>query len=186
MGQVSDIALPFTRFDGLVYRAHHPAWAYDPESGDGARLHGGRFNRIGSPCFYAALSLETAWLEAQQGFAFKAQPLTICSYRAELADILDLTDPVSRDVAQVTLAQLGCAWERLAGARQAVPTWDLADRLIAGGCAGVIVPSFASRAAPEDRNLVLWTWTREPPHRLRVIDDEGRLPRDQSSWLAPS
>lgn len=182
MSQISKSALPFTRFDGLVYRAHHPAWAYDPESGEGAKLHGGRFNRVGTACFYAALSLETAWLEAQQGFAFKAQPLTICSYRAELSEILDLTNPDVRDAAQVTLAQLSCAWERLAGDRKTVPTWELADRLIAAGCTGVIVPSFASRATADDRNLVLWSWSREAPHRLEVIDDEQRLPRDQSSW----
>lgn len=174
--------LPFGRFDGLVYRAHHPAWAYDPESGEGARIHGGRFNRVGMPCFYAALSLETAWLEAQQGFAFKAQPLTICSYHAELSGILDLTDPDTRKAVEVNLTQLGCAWERLAGERKPVPTWELADRLIDGGCAGVIVPSFASRATPQDRNLVLWSWSRSSPHRLQVIDDDQRLPRDQSSW----
>ena len=176
------MTLPFTHFEGLVYRAHHPAWAYDPESGEGARINGGRFNRIGVTCFYAALSLETAWLEAQQGFAFKAQPLTICSYRAEFEDILDLTDPGVRETTQATQAQLGCAWERLAGDRNPVPTWELADRLIAAGCAGVIVPSFASRATPEDRNLVLWSWSRNPPRRLQVVDDEHRLPRDRSSW----
>lgn len=174
--------LPFLRFDGLVYRAHHPAWAFDPESGEGAKLHGGRFNRVGTPCFYAALSLETAWLEAQQGFAFKAQPLTICTYRAEFTDILDLTDAGSRDAVQMTLAQLGCAWERLAADCKPVPTWALADRLISAGCAGVIVPSFAARATPKDRNLVLWSWSRNVPHRLEVIDDERRLPLNQSSW----
>ncbi len=178
--------LPFSRYDGLVYRAHHPAWAYDPESGEGARLHGGRFNRTGTACFYAALSLKTAWLEAQQGFAFKAQPLTLCSYRAELADILDLTEADVRKAVEVTMAQLGCPWERLAGDRKPVPTWELADRLIAQGCAGVIVPSFASRASADDRNLVLWSWSRIAPHRLEVIDDEQRLPRDRSSWQKSS
>ena len=49
------MTLSFSRFDGLVYRAHHPAWAFDPESGEGAKLHGGRFNRIGTACFYAAV-----------------------------------------------------------------------------------------------------------------------------------
>jgi RES domain-containing protein len=33
--------------------------------------------------------METAWLEAQQGFAFKAQPLTICAYDVDCADIAD-------------------------------------------------------------------------------------------------
>jgi RES domain-containing protein len=178
----SKATLPFIRFNGLVYRAHHPAWAFDPESGEGAKIHGGRFNRAGIACFYAALNLETAWLEAQQGFAFKAQPLTICSYRAELSDVLDLTNPDVREAADVTLTQLGCAWEQLSGDRKPVPTWELANRLIASGCAGVIVPSFASRATANDRNLVLWSWGRNPPHRLQVIDDEQHLPRDQSSW----
>lgn len=183
MSQISKSTLPFIRFRGLVYRAHHPAWAYDLESVEGAKLHGGRFNRVGTDCFYAALSLETAWLEAQQGFAFKAQPLTICSYRADLSDILDLTNPDVRETVQVGLLQLSCAWERLAGGGKAVPTWELADRLIASGCAGVVVPSFASRATSDDRNLVLWSWSRKVSHRLEVIDDEQRLPRDQSSWL---
>ncbi len=147
MDPTSKATLPFIRFNGLVYRAHHPAWAFDPESGEGAKIHGGRFNRAGIACFYAALNLETAWLEAQQGFAFKAQPLTICSYRAELSDVLDLTNPDVREAADVTLTQLGCAWEQLSGDRKPVPTWELANRLIASGCAGVIVPGFA-RALP--------------------------------------
>ena len=87
-----------------------------------------------------------------------------------------------REVAQVSLTQLGCAWERLAGDRKPVPTWELADRLIAAGCSGLIVPSFAARATRENRSLVLWSWSREAPHRLQVIDDEQRLPRDRSSW----
>jgi RES domain-containing protein len=33
--------------------------------------HGGRFNPLGTPALYTALRPETAWLEAQQGFAFK-------------------------------------------------------------------------------------------------------------------
>jgi RES domain-containing protein len=39
-------------FDGLVYRAHHPGWAYQPTSGEGAERHGGRFNRKGLTALY--------------------------------------------------------------------------------------------------------------------------------------
>ena len=67
------MSLRFIRFTDPVYRAHHPRWAFDPVSGEGARRHGGRFNRPGTPALYTALRMETAWLEAQQGFAFKAQ-----------------------------------------------------------------------------------------------------------------
>jgi RES domain-containing protein len=35
-------------------------------------------------------------------------------------------------------------------------------------------------------NVVFWRWSASLPHRLTVIDDEGRLPRDESSWRDPA
>lgn len=81
------------RLTGLVYRAHHPRWAFAPDSGVGAAIDGGRFNSIGMPVLYTSRRFETAWLEAQQAFPFKAQPMTLCAYEVDCADILDLTDP---------------------------------------------------------------------------------------------
>ena len=52
------------RFRGIVYRAHDPRWSWPPASGEGARLHGGRFNRVGVPAFYASVSPVTAIREA--------------------------------------------------------------------------------------------------------------------------
>ncbi len=62
------------------------------------------------------------------------------------------------------------------------PTWTLARRLIADGMAGVIVPSFAPGATAQDRNLVLWRWGPDLPHKVNVHDPSGRLPRNQLSW----
>lgn len=45
---------------------------------------------------YTSMRSETAWLEAQQGLPFKAQPMTLCAYRVDCADMLDLTDPAVR------------------------------------------------------------------------------------------
>ena len=169
--------LPLRRHTQTVYRAHHPMWAFSPESGEGARQFGGRFNRPGVPALYTSLSLETAWLEAQQGFAFKAQPMTICSYRVDCADVLDLREPEALNAAGTTATELACAWDDLAARRQPVPTWSLADRLVTQGCAAIIVPSFAARASKRDVNLVFWKWSRTEPHRVEVVDDLGRLPR---------
>ena len=174
----------FKRFEGTVYRGHHPAWAYQPESGEGAALYGGRFNRVGTPCLYTAMSIETAWLEAQQGFVFKAQPLTICAYAVDCADVIDLTETAVRKDAGIDLADLACDWELRAARNEAVSSWQVADHLIAAGCVGMIVPSFASRAGPRDSNLVLWKWARALPHKIIVIDDDLRLPRNQLSWQA--
>jgi RES domain-containing protein len=176
------LSLPFIRFIDPVYRAHHPRWAFDPVSGEGARRHSGRFNRPGTPALYTALRMETAWLEAQQGFAFKAQPLTLCSYAVDCADILDLTSPATLAALSIAPPDLACAWEDLADRGLAVPSWTLADRLIKEGTAGIVVPSFAHRASPDDRNLIFWRWAPDLPHKVCVIDDQGRLPRDDSSW----
>ncbi|MBU3078866.1 RES family NAD+ phosphorylase [Sphingomonas quercus] len=178
------MSLPVEAFEGIVYRAHHPRWAVDPESGEGASRHGGRFNRRGTPALYASLRVETAWLEAQQGFPFKAQPMTLCAYAVHCVDILDLSSADVRRAAAVTLEELACPWEDLADRGHEPPSWAVAARLAAEGMAGIIVPSFAHRAGSDDRNLILWKWGREKPHQLRVIDDHRRLPSNDLSWTA--
>lgn len=40
------------------------------------------------------------------------------------------------------------------------------------GIAGVVVPSFAKGAVAADINAVFWDWAPNPPHQVRVIDDD--------------
>jgi RES domain-containing protein len=173
---------PARPFAGLVYRAHNPRWAYAPTSGEGAARHGGRFNPHGIPALYMALDPKTAWMEAQQGMPFKAQPLTLVAYRVECARILDLTDSEVLAATSITQQTLGCPWEYLASQGSTPPTWELARHLIETGHHGILVPSFAPGTADNDCNLVLWRWSDAPPCHVAVIDDFGRLPKDDSSW----
>jgi RES domain-containing protein len=170
------------KLTGVVYRAHHPRWSWAPQSGEGAALSGGRFNPAGMPALYTARRFETAWLEAQQGFPFKAQPLTLCAYDVDCDDMLDLTDPRTMAAHAVAPADLSCAWMDAATRGEVPPSWALARRLHDAGVAGIIVPSFAVGATVRDVNVVFWRWDVNPPHRVCVIDDEGRLPRDAHSW----
>ena len=170
------------RLRQTVWRAHHPRWAFAPDSGAGAAQHGGRFNRIGTPTLYTSLRFETAWLEAQQGFPFKAQPLTICAYEADCADIADLADPHVCAGLGIALADLGCGWAGLLDRGLVPPSWIVADRLRAAGYAGIRVGSFACGAGAADLNAVFWDWSPDPPHQVRVIDPGGRLPRNDLSW----
>ncbi len=169
------------KITGLVYRAHNPRWAFEPTSGEGARMHGGRFNPKGRAALYTSPRVESALLGAQQGFAFKAQPMTMCANEVDCADMLDLTDPATLAEHAIHPNDLSCAWEDLAFRRQPVPSWKLSDRLIAKCIAGVKVQSYAFRARPDDFNLVFSTWGA-PPNTVVVVDPLGRLPQDDRSW----
>ena len=174
--------VPAQSFAGLVYRAHNPRWAYAPTSGEGAARHGGRFNPRGTPALYTALDPKTAWMEAQQGMSFKAQPLTLVAYRVECERVVDLTDPLALSAIGITRETLGSPWEDLSTRGLSPPTWRLAEQLIQSGHHGILVPSFAPGTGEGDRNLVLWRWSDAAPCRVLVIDVFGRLPKDDASW----
>ena len=82
----------------------------------------------------------------------------------------------------IAVADLACPWESLALSGREPPSWVLARRLMTNGVAGVLVPSFAPGAGPDATNAVFWRWTDDRPHQVKVVDDHGRLPRDDSSW----
>jgi RES domain-containing protein len=151
-------------------------------SGDGAAIHGGRFNPKAMSALYLACDIVGAVREASQGFGARIDPLTICAYEVDCADVADLRSESACAKAGVAWRDLGCAWFALAHARREPPSWALAKRLIADGFAGVLVPSFAVGASAEDINLVQWRWGATLPHRVRVLDPSGRLPKNMLSW----
>ena len=120
-------------------------------------------------------------MEAQQGFPFKAQPMTIIAYEVDCANVADLNDPGTLKLLGFTADELACAWEDLATQKQDPPTWKLVDRLHALGITGVQCRSFAPGCTEQSHNLVLWKWTDTPPNCIRVIDDLERLPKSRES-----
>lgn len=170
------------RFASDCYRAHHPKWSFSPLSGDGAKVHGGRFNPKGIPALYLGLTIEGAVFEASQGFAAKLEPLTICLYEVDCEDIVDLSTEDGRRDAGVELDEMACAWALDVAEGRMPASWRVAKALIALGHAGVLVPSFARCARPDMRNLVLWEWAPRLPRRVMVHDPSGRLPKNLLSW----
>lgn len=114
----------------------------------------------------------------------KFDPLTICCYTVDCNDIVDLTSAAMRSKHDITMADLGCAWKLLAFDKRPVPSWRIADELIARGSAGILVPSFAPGALATDVNLVLWAWSDAPPHKITLHDPHERLAGTTSSWSA--
>lgn len=101
----------------------------------------------GGAALYTALDPKTAWMEAQQGMPFKAQPLTLVAYRLDCEPIVDLTDGAVLASAAIDPADPACPWEDLVARGLEPPSWRLADALLDAGWHGAIVPSFAPGAA---------------------------------------
>ena len=168
------------RFRGLVYRAHNPHWSWTPLSGDGARRHGGRFNRRGIPALYTSLDPLTAIREAQP-LGRPMQPLTLCAYEVDAEPVFDTLDKAQRRTLGVSDSDLACpAWEAEMLVGSVPASQALADRLVAAGYAGMRVRSFAVGTSACDLNLVMWAWGTDRPVRAVLIDDEGRLSEAQA------
>lgn len=156
-------------------------WAFDPLSGKGAKKHGGRFNPPKTPALYSSLNLTTAWMEAQQSFPFKAQPMTLIAYEVDCENIVDLNDPKTLLHLGFTTFGLACAWEDIATQTKDPPTWRLAKQLQSLGITGIKCRSFAPGCTEQNHNLVLWQWSDTHPNSIRVIDDFDRLPKSKNS-----
>ena len=161
-------------YQGLLYRALNPIRAREPLSGEGARLHGGRFNPQGVPALSTATSVMTASREANP--IGTLQPTTLVCYEADITPVFDATNSEALSNYNMTPADLTAEdWRLQMRAHGKAPTQILAEKLIADGYAGLRVPSFAKGASGEDLNMVLWVWGSTLPAKLVLIDDEGRL-----------
>lgn len=152
-----------------------------PVSGDGAAIRGARFNPKDVPALYLSTTIEGAITEASQGFGHKIHPLTICAYEVDCEDIADLGDEGIRQEYGISYENMSDAWASALSENRRPQSWTIYDAL-SKKFAGILVPSFAHRAAASIRNLVLWKWSSEMPHRVVVIDPTGRLPKNQKSW----
>lgn len=170
------------RWQGVCYRAHDPRWAWAPTFGEGAAAKGGRFNPVGIPALYLALTLEGMLLEMGHGFGHRLDPLTICAYVVDVDDLIDLRTETERTAEGIDLADMGCAWAYDRASGRTPASWEICRSLIAKGVAGILTPSFARGARADFANLVLWRWGPTLPHKVEVHDPDGRLPKDQASW----
>ena len=160
------------RFTGECFRAHDPNWSWTPLSGAGAGLE----------ALYLSLSVNTVFREVSGGFAHRLTPYVLCSYDVDCQDIADLRADADRARQGVELADLACAWgsDLITGRQPA--SWGVVRRLLAQGHAGILVPSFANGATVDDRNLVLWRWGPDLPHKVTAYDPTGKLPKNQLAW----
>lgn len=164
------------RLQTRAYRAHDPRWSFDPTSGQGAAITGGRFNVKGQAALYLSLEPITALAECTQGFANRMLPLTLCEYDIDCTGIADLTRADTRQAMGIRELDMACAWLTFQRSGRTAPSQKIAQRLINKRLNGVIIPSFVPNIPLGAVNLVLWRWSDSLPCKVMVYDPEHRLP----------
>lgn len=163
------------RFRGTVYRAHNPQWAWTPLSGEGARRHGGRFNKRGVPALYCSLSPMAAIREATP-LGRPMQPLTLCAYEVDAEPVFNAGDSSQLRQCGFREADLACpTWEADMLDGRVAASQRLAENLAETGYVGLLVRSCALGASESDVNLVMWRWGDAYPTRVTVVDEHDRL-----------
>jgi RES domain-containing protein len=130
------------------------------------------------PALYMSADLATAVAEYEQELGIR--PGTFCAYDVNVAGILDLCDNSALAACSIDPAVRFAPWKSmLLVDKGRPPGWDIAERLIAAGAAGILVPSVRLAGGV---NLVLWRWNDGADRTVNPLDPQRDLPRDQSSW----
>lgn len=156
-------------FSTRTFRVVPPRWAHAPLSGDGAKLHGGRYNSRGTPAFYSALDPHTAYAEYTQ--ALYDRPGLLCTFEVSRAKVIDLRSDEVLAQLDVSASSLAMPWLDLAPS----PTQQLATRLIELGYDGALYRSLQHDAGS---NLVMWLWNSGGRANIRLIDRYGEVPEE--------
>ncbi|MCB2080518.1 MAG: RES family NAD+ phosphorylase [Novosphingobium sp.] len=154
---------PIRPLTAPLWRMLPVTYQRSPLSGEGARLHGGRWNAKGVPALYLATDHATAVAEFYQGLP---KPGTLAPYRLVCDAIADLTDGQGGPADETVEHGLVANWKAMAARGDRLPpSWKIAAELIGAGAQGALVPSVQNRGGS---CLVLWEW-----HDARTGGGEG-------------
>lgn len=168
--------------DAQFHRAFTPRWAHAPESGAGAALAGGRFNRPGVQARYLAATPETALAE-YQGESPLLSPATLVTFLVTAKNVVDFSggyDPVHWTP---IWAEAYGNWKGMAFLEGVEPpSWVIGDIVRDAGHPGILYRSARHR---DGVCLVLFPDLRKQTGFIAAAHDPTHgLPRDDSSWQA--
>jgi len=166
--------------DTPYYRAFTPRWAHAPESGVGAAIGGGRFNRPGVEARYLAETAAGALVEYQAEFPL-LPPATLAAFLVTASNVVDFTGGYDTTCWSPIWAEAYCNWKKLAFLDEIEPpSWVIGDLVRDAGLPGILYRSARDASLT---CLVLFPEMAETTgFRAPVHDPERELPRDASSW----
>lgn len=164
--------------DAPFYRALTPSWAFQPESGAGAAIVGGRFNRPQVEARYLAATAEGALAE-YQGESSLLPPATLASYQVTADTIVDFTGGYNAEQWSPIWAEAYSNWKAMAFLESIEPpSWVIGDLVRAAGHPGILY-----RSARDPRYICLVPFPAlAQKFRAPVYDPDGKLPQNAESW----
>ena len=175
-----------TSFEGAVYRGLTLQYQLHPLSGEGARIHGGRFNPKGVAALYTALDIGTVAKELQ-GKSKNVPPHMLVELRISSERVLDLRAVAALDILGLTRGDLGLPFRDydysevdlanyLDTRLQLPPSQMVAIGALALGADAVLVPAQHANASEDEVNLVLFEWNVTDATSAKLVDPDERLP----------
>lgn len=139
----------------LVYRISKTQYAHDL-SGTGAKLFGGRWNHIDTPCIYTASSRSLAVLEysVNVNVDFIPRALSICVFEIDESQIKE-----------IKIKKLPGDWKDVPAP---FSTKDFGTKLLEKGTAIIQIPSIV---IPDEFNFILNPLAQEKAFKLLEIRD---------------
>ena len=166
--------------EDTFFRAFTPQWAYQPESGAGAAVRGGRFNRQGVEARYLAASADVALLEYQSESAL-LPPATLASFLVTAENVVDFTGGYVEEMWNPIWAEAYCNWKGMAFLDEIEPpSWVIGDLVREAGYPGIL---YRSARNPSGICLVLFPdLAKMTGYKASVFDPGALLPQNALSW----
>ena len=141
------------------YRCVETSFAHEIISGEGARLHGGRWNPLGSfRAVYLSDSPETALQEylararRMKWPDHKSLPMVMAGIGVKASRVLDVTNPATAKVLEVFLKAEKAHWRSIQSRREAI-SQALGRAARAAGIQGLVA---LSQQVSDGKNIVLF------------------------------
>lgn len=154
---------------GVWYRCVETSFAHELISGEGARIHGGRWNPLGSFCaVYLSGSPETAlqeYLARSRRMKWpdhQSLPMVMAGVVVKASRVLDTTNPSIAKLLEVFLKSEKAHWRSIQSQREAA-SQALGRAARAAGIQGII---YLSQQIPRGKNIVLFPDQLGPRDRL--------------------
>ncbi len=162
--RVSDGAdAPFTKVDGVFYRAVDPAYRDGALSGS---RYPGRYSSAAQPTLYLSASRDGVAAAMKAHSDNRSGRLEIVSVHVAADRIFDLRDAPALAAMGIRLEDAVAPWQEVVAAGGTPTSWSVRDRLEALGAQGLVDPS---RKAPGLWHLVLFSWNQDDSPAVHVI-----------------